>query len=184
MLLTAAGDSLWRRWIPHPVTVPISVRIEALPIRVPEVAVISVSAPDHVPSAAPRSPARAQQPPQLHAPIVEARPVPEDPLPLLAPDPHYYSARDLDSYPWPLVPLQLGALAGARGGEVRLELLIDEFGVVREIVFAERARHDQADAGLRALLAATPFVPARKDGRAVRSRVTLRLDLAHADGGR
>ena len=176
MLLTATADSPWRHWKPHPFTAPISVRLEALPVQAPEVAVVSVSAPDHVPLAAPRSPARTGQSPQRDAPIVEARPGPEEPVPLLASDPHYYPAHELDSYPWPLAPLQLGGLAEVRGGEVRLELLIDEFGVVREIVLAERTRHDQADAGLRALLAATHFVPARKDGRAVRSRVTLRVD--------
>ena len=91
----------------------------------------------------------------------------------LPPDPHYYAARDLDRHPWPLAPLQLEHLAGARSGEVRLELLIDELGIVREVVFTERAHRSPVDENLRASLAATQFIPGRKDGHAVRCRIVL-----------
>jgi hypothetical protein len=99
-------------------------------------------------------------------------------------DPHYYSARDLDSYPWPLAPLELDRLPEHPGGPVRLEMLIDEKGVVQEVEFVQPARPGPAEEGLRAALAASHFMPGRKDGRAVKSRVTLRLDLAPADGRR
>jgi hypothetical protein len=93
----------------------------------------------------------------------------------VAPDPHYYAARDLDTYPWPLAPLPLEHLAGVRSGEVRLELLIDELGVVREVLSVGRARPDLEDEELRAALTAAQFVPARKDGRAVKARVWMSI---------
>jgi hypothetical protein len=91
------------------------------------------------------------------------------------PDPIYYPARDLDDYPRPLAPLRIGQLARSSAGEVRLELLIDERGVVRDLVLAGPAPSGGAEEALRATLAATPFVPARKDGRAVKSRVMLQV---------
>ena len=93
-----------------------------------------------------------------------------------APDPIYYPARDLDDYPRPLAPLRIGRPARASAGEVRLELLIDEYGVVRDVVLAGPAQPGGAEVELRATLAATPFMPARKDGRPVRSRILLSLN--------
>lgn len=92
------------------------------------------------------------------------------------PDPNYYPSRDLDDYPRPLAPLRIGRPARASAGEVRLELLIDEHGVVRDVIFAGPAQPGGAEGELRATLAATSFVPARKDGRPVRSRILLSLN--------
>jgi protein TonB len=101
---------------------------------------------------------------------------PEAPALPPAPDPHYYPARDLDSYPRPLTPLRLDRPTGELSGEVRLEVLIDEYGVVREVVLVQPARSHGSEEELRATLAATSFVPARKDGRPVRSRILLGLN--------
>jgi hypothetical protein len=98
---------------------------------------------------------------------VDALPLPE------TPDPNFYAARDLDSYPTPLTALRIDGSSGAGGGEVRLEVLIDERGIVREINFAGAIRPGGAEEELRALMAATRFVPGVKDGRAVRSRILL-----------
>ena len=97
------------------------------------------------------------------------------------PDPNYYPARDLDDYPRPLAPLRIGRPARSSAGEVRLELLIDERGVVREVVLAGPAEPGAAEEELRATLAATPFMPARKDGRAVKSRVLMSINFEIAN---
>ena len=92
-----------------------------------------------------------------------------------APDLNYYSARDLDRYPRPLAPFQINRTAGDGAGEVRLEILIDERGIVQEMTFAGPAAPARVEDELRAALAATRFLPAQKDGRAVRSRIVLSL---------
>jgi protein TonB len=90
-----------------------------------------------------------------------------------AADPAYYTARDLDSYPRPLAPFRIDRAAGEGAGEVRLEILIDELGVVRDMTFAWPAVPAPVEEKLRAALATTRFLPAQKDGRAVRSRIVL-----------
>jgi len=117
---------------------------------------------------------------RAHSPSAAAQPGADAPARSPAPDPHYYPARDLDDYPRPLAPLRIGQLARAGTGEVRLELLIDERGVVRGIVFAGPADLRGAEEELRTTLAATSFIPARKDGRPVRSRILLSVSLASA----
>lgn len=110
------------------------------------------------------------------------KPDPTVPLALpLVPDSTVYTARDLDSYPRPVVPLDIGRLselsAGIALAEARFELLIDEHGIVNEVVPAGAGTADQPGADLRAALAVIRFVPARKDGRAVRSRVLLSVSF-------
>jgi protein TonB len=148
-----------------------TVRLAPPPVLLPDAAVVRDPGLRPTPLPGKQPAARVEQPPA----VTSALP--------LAPDPHYYPARDLDSYPWPLAPLPLDRPAGERVGTVRLEMMIDETGIVRDVVFVQPARPGQAEEGLRAALAATHFMPARKDGRAVRSRVTLRLDFTPADGG-
>jgi hypothetical protein len=67
---------------------------------------------------------------------------------------------------------------------MRLELLIDELGVVRDVVFTGPAELRGAEEELRATLAATSFIPARKDGRAVKSRVLISISFAAAGENR
>lgn len=107
---------------------------------------------------------------------VESDPIFPPALPK-APDPIYYAARDLDDYPRPLAPLRIGRPARTGAGEVRLELLIDEHGVVRNVVFTEPVQPSGAEEELRATLAATPFMPARRHGRAVKSRVLMSINF-------
>jgi protein TonB len=101
-----------------------------------------------------------------------------------APDPSYYTAGDLDRYPKPLAPLQIKRAAGDGAGEVRLEVLIDERGIVQEMIFAGPAAPARVEEALRATLAATRFLPAQKDGRAVRSRIVLSVGFDPKDGER
>lgn len=97
------------------------------------------------------------------------------------PDLTVYTARDLDSYPRPVFPLDVERLAERAAGlppaGVRLELLIDEHGIVNDVAVAEPGLSNYLETQLRAVVAATRFVPARKDGRAVRSRVLLSVSF-------
>lgn len=103
------------------------------------------------------------------------------------PDPTYYPARELDSYPRPVMPLRLGHPAGvARDGvpdRVQLSLHIDEHGVVNHIGIVETALPGDFEDELRAMLAATRFIPARRDGRPVKSRVLLSVSFDAAESG-
>jgi hypothetical protein len=83
-------------------------------------------------------------------------------------DPTVYTARDLDSLPVPVLPLEISRLPLASTA-IRVELVIDEHGTVNEITISGAIPEPE----LRAAIAATAFVPARKDGRAVRSRIVL-----------
>ena len=104
-----------------------------------------------------------------------------------APDPTFYSARDLDVFPRPAVPLDLDRLgardAGSAAGKFGVVLLIDESGAVGEIAIAESGPRGRLQEELRAALAATRFFPGQKNGRAVKSRVVLSviLDPARAE---
>jgi len=99
-------------------------------------------------------------------------------------DPTYYSARELDSYPRPVAPLNFGHTAGTTPdgvpGRAQLLLQINEHGTVDRVSIVETALPGDLEDELRAMLAATRFVPARKDGRPVKSRVLLRIDFARA----
>jgi hypothetical protein len=95
------------------------------------------------------------------------------------PDPTYYSARDLDVYPRPVAPLELDTLVRGRGLAAtifRFQALIDESGTANEVTPVEGEPLSLRNE-LLAVLAATRFHPGRKDGRAVKSRVTLSIDF-------
>lgn len=107
-------------------------------------------------------------------------------LPRVA-DPMVYTARDLDSFPRPLLPMDIGRLLDRAGGPApgfRLELLIDEHGTVNEVTFASPVTAGVLERELRAAIAGTAFVPARKDGRAVKSRVVLSVDFGQEKNAR
>ena len=96
-------------------------------------------------------------------------------------DPNDYTALDLDRLPRPLAPLRINRAAGAGAGDVRLELLIDERGIVQDISFAGPAAPARVEEALRAALVTTRFIPAQKDGRAVRSRIVLSVGFDPKD---
>lgn len=174
-------DTPWPGVASYPGDAPITVRLAPAPVPVPDV------------------PA---------APEPEARRVPRQPGPLAgsavrvrsessssgaaqtgtevlalppAPDRDYYTARDLDRYPRPLARFQIKRTAGDGAGEVRLEILIDERGIVQDMTFAGPAAPARVEEALRAALAATRFLPAQKDGRAVRSRIVLSVGFDPKD---
>jgi len=131
---------------------------------------------------APAEPAPRARPTEIEQP---GRRAPAHEIPLAAAerrptlpaavDPNYYDARDLDVYPRPVTPLDLPRLAD---GHYRFRLLIDQAGRVTSV------EGEHAQQALQAALAATRFHPARRDGRAVRSRIELEIGPARAGDSR
>lgn len=173
LLLSASNDLRWRGAAPGSDGAPIAVRLAPAPVYPPEIPANPplearrTTLPEQLPTSdsdglsgirSASGPAKAS---------ADALPLPE------TPDPNFYAARDLDIYPTPLTALRIDGSPGAGGGEVRLEVLIDELGIVREVNLAGVIRPGGVEEALRALLAATRFLPGVKDGRAVRSRILL-----------
>jgi periplasmic protein TonB len=96
------------------------------------------------------------------------------------PDPVHYAARNLDVYPQPLNRLgpvyRQTALAGKIGAWVMLLLLIDESGWVTDASVVDAFPPDLFEESALRALAATAYSPAQKNGRAVRSRILVKLD--------
>ena len=100
------------------------------------------------------------------------------------PDPVYYPAGELDSYPRPVAPLKLGHPAGiapdGTSGRAQLMLQINEHGTVDRVSIVEAEPRGQFEDELRAALIQTQFLPALKDGRPVKSRILLSISFAAA----
>ena len=94
-------------------------------------------------------------------------------------DTTWYAAHDLDTYPRALGPITLEqARVEGQGARLLLWLRIDEFGQVVEVKAGESGAPDNLVEAARASLTGVRFAPARKDERAVRSRVLLSVSLA------
>jgi protein TonB len=97
-----------------------------------------------------------------------------------APDLTYYAAKQLDVYPALSAPLDLRYRGKAAddgvSGRVQLLVLIDELGTVRDVsvVGAEPANYFEDEA--KRAIVSTRFMPAYRNGRAVRSRVLIELN--------
>ena len=101
-------------------------------------------------------------------------------------DPTYYAARFLDEYPKPLRPIEprfpeQATISRISGGTVTLLLLIDEDGVLRDISVVEAQPESIFDEAALAAFHDMRFAPARKDGRAVRSRVLVTVGFESND---
>ena len=94
-------------------------------------------------------------------------------------DPVYYSARELDVYPMPLAPLHFdypAHLRAARAGAgVLVRVLLDEAGAVEEATVIAAHPAGPFEEHARAALAAARFTPGRRDGKAVKSQLTVRV---------
>jgi protein TonB len=99
-------------------------------------------------------------------------------MPLVA-DPTWYPALQLDVVPRPITPLPAvyPPPVGAEPvrGEVTLLLLVDETGTVHELSVMEAQPQGYFEAAALDAFRGARFEPARKDGRAVRSRVLVRM---------
>lgn len=87
------------------------------------------------------------------------------------PDLRFYLARELDQYPSPLSVLTLN---NGRGS-ARLWVSIDQTGRVVEAAVIDADPPGEFEQQLRERVLATSFVPARRDGRPVKSRILLVL---------
>jgi hypothetical protein len=121
------------------------------------------------------------------APSAEKSAPTAKPAPLAAAvDTTWYTAWDIDTYPRANAALSLVPPAGSGETAVRmlLWLRIDEHGQVAEVSAGEPGIPAPWVDAARASLAAVRFTPARKDERAVRSRLLLSLRFAPAEAGR
>jgi hypothetical protein len=113
----------------------------------------------------------------------KSSPAPASPrLPAVV-DTTWYAAQDIDVYPRPGTTLRFAPPAGAGEAVVRLTLWlrIDEQGEVVEVTAGEPGIPAGWVDAARASLAAIRFAPARKDERAVRSRLLLSVSFADRD---
>ncbi len=145
-------------------------------------------------TAAPTSedPLQAPEPSKPHQPpsaLERATPAPSSPsagieVPLIR-DPTYYTAKDLDVFPQPLAPVRLDypdrASSLRLDGQVRILLLIDEFGVVNEASVVEAAPPGYFEEAARTVFMATQFSPGMKQSRAVKSRVVVQVRYVYGD---
>jgi TonB family protein len=95
-----------------------------------------------------------------------------------APDTTYYTIRQLDIYPVPAEPLWLDGVTHAAPRDARavVELHISESGRVDAAKIIEAHPRGDFENELRATFLAIRFTPAVRDGRAVRSRVLVRIE--------
>lgn len=116
-------------------------------------------------------------PPPSAAPaqVMTDAPNPASVLPPVS-DPVYYPARQLDVYPALMQPVSLEHANAGVGGRVLLMLLIDETGQVRELSIVEAGPAGLIESSVRSVFSEARFSPARKDGRAVKSRVLISVD--------
>ncbi len=128
------------------------------------------------------------QPAATVSPAVEqaATVLPAVEIPLLE-DPTWYPARQVDVHPAPLYPIKpdypdKGAEQGVEGSVVVL-LLIDEAGVVKEASVVEANSEGIFDESALLAFRGARFTPAQKNGRAVKSRVLIRVTYELARRG-
>lgn len=166
-----------------PRPVPVTVRIEPAPLPSGR-AVVAVQAPSRPARVQSRRP-DAVEPPRSPR---EAGFAAADRMAAIAvpsrTDATVYPAGELDTLPAPVLPLELGRLLDPLAlPAATVQLLIDERGFVNEASFAGRGASTALERALLGALSATAFVPARKDGRAVKSRITLSLGLGPGRAG-
>lgn len=130
----------------------------------------------------PAAPAReaGTQPPQ----VASARPGLDLPL---ARDPTYYPARLLDVYPTPLAEIRFSypssADADRASGLVRMQLLIDEAGLIDELTVVDAAPPGYFEEAAREGLRRVRFSPGMREGRAVKSRVVIQVRFEYGVDG-
>lgn len=124
--------------------------------------------------------AKRSEPGTAHDTISKA-PAPAAALPLPPTgDLTYYPARELDVYPAPRAPLRFDYPERAAhehvGGSVSIMLLLDEAGAIDGVTVVAAEPPGYFEDRVRAAFAAARFFPARKDGRAVKSRVLINVN--------
>jgi len=97
-------------------------------------------------------------------------------------DSTWYTALDLDTYPRASTPIRIGPAVPVATGDTLvprlLWLRIDELGAVVEVSAGEPGIPARWMELARAGIAGIRFTPARKDDRAVKSRLLLSVNFA------
>ncbi len=155
------------------------------PVPMPVVDQSPVAAPVEPSPPAPPQPARPE--PEIAAPSSPApTPVAAVELPL-AEDPTFYPAAQVDVHPRALrriAPVFPDAAADAGiQGEVTLLLLIDEYGVVKEASVADAKPEGWFEESALEAFKSARFRPAERKGRAVKSRVLIRVSYELGGNG-
>lgn len=147
-----------------------------------------VSAPRTDPVAEPTEPARADAFPSVAeglstATSNEARALPGVEVPVLD-DATWYTAHDLDRYPQPLAAMRWRYPSDARDamGEVTVLVAIDASGRIVERTVVDALPPGVFDAAALAAFDDLAFAPGMREGRAVRSRVLVKLRFSPAPG--
>jgi len=179
---------------PRETTIAARLMEVALPPRaaVPEPVPMPMPAVDQSPVAEPVKPSPPAPPqpappePEIAAPSSPApTPVAAVELPL-AEDPTFYPAAQVDVHPRvlrrtdPVFP-DAAADAGIHG-EVTLLLLIDEYGVVKEASVADAKPEGWFEESALEAFKNARFRPAERKGRAVKSRVLIRVSYELGNG--
>jgi periplasmic protein TonB len=113
--------------------------------------------------------------------VAYVAPAPAEPIPALdvplVRDLTWYPARQLDVFPRALATPRPAYPAAAQSlqGEVTLLLLIDEAGTVHEVSVVEAQPPGMFDEAASVAFRDVHFEPAMKDGRAVRSRILVKV---------
>jgi protein TonB len=153
-----------RRLVPQPpqrttAAEPLPIR---MPVAVPETPLVAQSAANGTETVAYR----------------EDSALPKADVPMLV-DQQWYEAHDLDTYPRPLAPIDTSYASTVEGtGSVTLMVSIDETGVVRDAAIVSAEPEEAFEAAALNAARAARFVPARKEGREVRSKVIVKLRFA------
>lgn len=119
-------------------------------------------------------------------PVMPASPVAEQSAPLLPAlevplieDPTWYPAKQVDVHPTALYLIKPAypdkAAEQGKEGSVVVLLLIDEAGGVKEVTVAEAEPEGYFEESALSAFRNARFVPAQKNGRAVKSRVLIRV---------
>lgn len=143
------------------------------PRKIEENTVVAEATPHH--EAAPSKPADSRASAATEAPVSS---LPTLEMPLVE-DPTYYPAKQLDVHPValntikPVYP-ERGVELGV-DGRVILLLLIDESGVVKEASIVEAEPEGVFEESALTAFRIARFAPARKSGRAVKSRVLIKV---------
>lgn len=133
-------------------------------------------------------PSSASRKPPAQLPAREAAQRPPGPAAASTPDTTYYLAHQLDVYPALLHSAGLGGPEHAPqdrvAGRVLVMLRIDETGHVDEVSIVKAEPAGDLEDAARIAFATARFSPARKDGRAVKSRVLVDIRYDPADAER
>jgi len=135
----------------------------------PELAAAEPTPPEPPASAA--APEKSANLPSIEVPLLE--------------DPTYYPAQEVDVHPTALQAIQptypVEAANANVAGNVTLELLLDESGKVQDITVEESNPPGMFDKSAQEAFRHARFTPAQRHGRAVKSRVRIKVTYELTD---